>query len=128
MYTGPESSALRSVVADYLEGMIYGDADQLRLAFHPSAVAAGHFEGRFYLSLRDAFIAEWLALATLPRGTPFVSQIEMIDVTGDVAVVKVTDTCFGDDYTDYLTLTKTEGAWRILSKAWFVHPAAGPAQ
>lgn len=56
---------------------------------------------------------------------PFAADIAMIDITGDVAVVKLTNTCFGDDDTDYLTLTKPEGHWQIAAKAWFVHPAKG---
>lgn len=30
----------------------------------------------------------------------------MIDITGDIAIVKVTDDCFGTIWTDYLTLVK----------------------
>lgn len=66
----PDTEALRLVVTDYLESMIYRDADQLRRAFHPEAIAAGHSQGQYYLTL---------------------------------------------------TLTKTDDAWQIIPKAWFVH-------
>jgi hypothetical protein len=95
---GPDMSdqtdlaAIRAVVMDYLEGMIYGDADQFARAFHPKAVAAGSVEGDYFASGRDEFILEWLALDSLPRGTPFVHEIGLIDVTSDVAMVRLTDT------------------------------------
>jgi hypothetical protein len=119
-----EHDALRAVAILYLEGMIWGQRDKLERAFHPKATAAGHFDGAYFNTDRHAFIDEWLGLGSLPPGTPFVSEISVLAMTGDVALVKVTDTCFGDDYTDYLTMICDEGTWQITHKAWFVHPRA----
>ena len=119
-----EHDALRAVAILYLEGMIWGQAEKLKRAFHPKATAAGHFAGDYLYSSRDDFIPEWLALDPLPPGTPFAHTITMLDVTGNVACLKVTDTCFGDDYTDMLTLIRDQGQWQITHKAWFVHPKA----
>lgn len=120
-----DHSAIRAVVTLYLEGMIWGQPDKLRRAFHPRATAAGHFGGDYLYSGPDEFIPEWQGLATQPPGTPYVAEITLMDVTGDVAMVKLTDTCFGDDYTDYLTLIRDQGQWQITHKAWFVHAKAG---
>ena len=116
--------AIRAVVTLYLEGMIWGQPDKLRRAFHPKATAAGHFDGSYTNTGPVDFIPEWLGLGTLPPGTPYTSEITRIDVTGTIAFAKVTDTCFGDDYTDYLTLIRDQGQWQITHKAWFVHPKA----
>ena len=48
----------------------------------------------------------------------------LIDITGDIAVVKVTDECFGTVWTDYLTLIRHEGQWQIVMKAFFNHADA----
>jgi len=117
-----EHDALRAVAILYLEGMIWGQPGKLVQAFHPQATAAGHFAGGYFNSTRADFIPEWLALGSLPPGTPFAFDITVLDVTGDVACLKVSDTCFGDDYTDYLTLIRDQGQWQITHKAWFVHP------
>ena len=122
MLTGTAFDDLRAVVILYLEGMIWGEPDKLRQAFHPKAHATGHEDGIYYHVARDAFIAEWQTLATLPPGTPYTAEITLVDVTGDVALVKVTNTCFGNDYTDYLTLVKSQTHWQITHKAWFTHP------
>ena len=37
-------------------------------------------------------------------------------------VVKLWDRCFGDSYTDYLTLMRDGARWQIISKAYYVHP------
>ena len=63
-------------------------------------------------------------MGSLPPGTPFDHQITVLDVTGDIACVKVTDTSFGDDYTDLLTLIRDQGQWQITHKASFDHPKA----
>lgn len=122
MLVGNDFDNIRAVVVLYLEGMIWGQPDKLVRAFHPKATAAGHDFGAFFNSPRDEFIPDWMKLATLPAGTPYAAALVSIDITGDIAVVKVTNTCFGDDYTDYLTLIKTDGRWQITHKAWFTHP------
>ena len=39
-------------------------------------------------------------------GAAFKFDIPMIDITGDIAIVKVTDDCFGTTWTYYSTLIK----------------------
>lgn len=43
MELGKEHDAVRAVVRDYLEGMVWGDEKRLRRAFHPGALQVGHF-------------------------------------------------------------------------------------
>ena len=123
MLTDTDFQDIRAVVILYLDGIVWGDADKLRRAFDPRANATRHFDGRLWNDPRDTFIADWVAAPPLPDGTPYKADISMIDVTGDIAVAKVTCEYFGDDYTDYLTLLKNQGAWQITHKAWFAHPA-----
>ncbi len=121
MTNGPELEAIRAVVVDYLEGMIYGQDERLRSAMHPLCMQAGHFSGEYEFLTREEFIA---AIKSEPRqqeGTPFVHDIVLVDVTGDMAIVKVTDECFGSSWTDYLTLIRHEGSWQIVMKAFYHH-------
>lgn len=122
MLNGTEFDAIRTVVTLYLEGMNWGQPEKLRQAFHPMATAAGHYRGSFSHSLRDDFIPEWMAEATMPPGTPYIAGLSLVDLCGNMAMVKVTNTYLGDDFTDYLTLIKADGQWQITHKAWFVHP------
>lgn len=120
-----DADEIRAVVTDYLEGMIYGDAAQLARAFHPKAVAFGRYRGQLEWDMRDQFIPSWTALGPLPRGTPYAAEVLSVDVTGDVAVVKLTDTCFGDDYTDFLMLIRDMGRWQIMAKSFHVREKEG---
>jgi ketosteroid isomerase-like protein len=120
-----DTDEIRAVVTDYLEGMIYGDADQLARAFHPRAVAFGRYRGKMDHETRDQFIRAWTSFGPLPRAAPYAAEVLSIDITGEIAVAKVTDTCFGDDFTDYLMLMRESGRWQIMAKAFHMHEKEG---
>lgn len=125
MSFGSEHDAVRAVVVDYLEGMVWGDEAKLHRAFHPGAIQVGNFRGTYeYLSAQE-FIDWVIAEKSEPEGTPYVAELVSIEVTGTVAVAKVTDSCFGADFTDYLVLVKDQpgprGKWQIVTKAFHVH-------
>ena len=101
--------------------MIYGQDQRLRSAMHPLCMQAGHYKEQYEFYPRDEFIAALKSEKREPEGTAFPSQIVSIDITGDIAVAKVTDDCFGTSWTDYLTLIKHEGGWQIVMKAFYDH-------
>jgi hypothetical protein len=117
--------AIRSVVRLYLEGMIYGEQDKLRQAMHPLCMQAGHDKGRYEFFPRDEFIALIGQEKPQPAGSAYPAEFQMIDITGDMAMVKLSDDCFGYSWTDYLTLIKHEGAWQIVMKAFYGHGPSG---
>jgi hypothetical protein len=122
--TKSERAAIEAVVVDYLEGMIYGQRNRLERAMHPQCMQAGHFSGSYEFFDRETFIRSVEGETALPPGTPYRSDIVSIDVTGDIAVVKLEDACFGTTFTDYLTLIKHEETWQIVMKAFFDHANA----
>lgn len=116
-------AAIRLVVTDYLEGMIYGQYERLRTAMHPLCMQAGHFNGKYEFMPRDEFIEAIKPEKKEPAGSKINFNISMIDLTGDIAIVKLTDECFGTIWTDYLTLIRHEGKWQIVMKAFYDHAA-----
>lgn len=124
MSNGNERDAIETVVVEYLEGMIYGQGERLKRAMHPQCMQAGHFDGTYEFFDRETFISSVEGETALPPGTPYEYEIVSLDITGDVAVAKVTDACFGTTFTDYLTLIKHDGQWQIVMKAFFDHANA----
>ena len=121
--------AVRRVVVDYLEGMIWGDEEKLRRAFHPGALQVGHFGDTYEFFSFQEFL-DWLkGEKTLPEGSPYQAELICIEVTGSVAIAKLTDTCFGADFVDYLVLVNERpdatGRWQVVTKAY--HVTSGPA-
>jgi len=116
-----EQPAIEAVVKDYLDGMIYGQPNLLQTAMHPLCMQAGHFNGVYEFFNRDEFIEALAEADKLAPGAPYNFKIVSVDMTGDVAVVKVEDDCLGTSFTDYLTLIKHDGRWQIVMKAFFDH-------
>ena len=116
-----DQQAIRFVVINYLEGMIYGQYVRLRGSMHPKCMQAGHYGGQYEFIPRDEFIEAIKPEKKEPKGTSIRYDIPMIDVTGDIAVAKVKDDCFGTSWTDYLTLIKHDGIWQIVMKAFYDH-------
>ena len=121
MGRGDDLKAIRHVVTEYLKGMIYGQPERLRNAMHPLCMQAGHDKGIYEFMPRDEFIEAIKAEKPEADGSAFAFDISVIDVTGDIAIVKVTDECFGTTWTDYLTLIRDRGQWQIVMKAFYNH-------
>lgn len=129
MSWGHEHDAVRRVVVDYLEGMMWGDEARLRRAFHPGALQVGHFGDTYEFFPLEEFIT-WIRNAeTDPVGTAYEAELLSIEVTGTVAIAKLSDTCFGTGFTDYLVMVKdrpdASGTWQIVTKAYHVHSGSG---
>ena len=126
---GHEHDAVRQIVIDYLEGMIWGDESRLSQAFHPDAIQVGHFADTFEFFPFNEFLAWLRTEISEPPGSPYTAELLSIEVTGTVAIAKLTDTCFGTDFTDYLVLVKdrpdASGRWQIITKAYHVHSGRG---
>ena len=70
-----EHDAVRQVVLDYLEGMIWGDEDRLRRAFHPGALQVGHFEDTYEFFPLEQFI-EWVRNEkSEPEGSSYAAEL-----------------------------------------------------
>ena len=122
---GNEIDAIRAVVVDYLEGMIWGRTDRIERAFHPKAIQVGHFAGGYEFFSRQEFV-DWLRTEKAePEGTSYVAELLSIEVTGDIAIAKVSNSCFDTDFIDYLVMVKDGGRWQIVTKAYFAHAGRG---
>jgi hypothetical protein len=58
------------------------------------------------------------AVAAEPGG-PFSARVISIDVAGDAACVKLVESgLWGQDFMDYFLLSRIEGEWQIVAKAF----------
>jgi hypothetical protein len=121
MAVGAEFDAVRAVAVEYLEGMIWGQTGRVTAVFHPKAIQVGHFNGTLEFFSRQEFVDSLQDATVEPVGSPYRAEIQSIEVTGTIAVVRLTDSCFGADFTDYLVMVKDAGRWQIITKAFHVH-------
>jgi hypothetical protein len=81
----------------------------------------GQYKGVLEWDAVEKFVADCVAAGALPHRTSVYAEIVSIDVTNDVAAVKVVDDFQGSRFTDYLTLLKAEEGWKIVSKVFHNH-------
>jgi hypothetical protein len=114
--TGDEA-AVRTVVDRYLHGLKFNDVASLKEAFWPDA--------KLYFVGRDGHLgqltqADWYKgfVASAGKEEQGTLRITTLEVTRDVASVKVVEDYPASRYTDYLSLVKFDGRWWIVNKIY----------
>ena len=97
--------------------MKFNDVEKFRAAFDPGA--------KLFFVKRDGTLGQ-LSQEDWYKGFANVAgkeeqgelQILSVDVTGNAASVKVLETYPTSTYTDYLSLLKLSGGWKIVNKIY----------
>jgi len=126
--TGTEQAEITRVVNLYAEGVRDGDAAKLREAFHPHAWMFGSLAGTRY----DEPIDELIALVD---GRPvdvdgsFHARVVSVEQVGDAAFAVLEEDGFWGtvSFTDFFTLARIDGAWKIVHKT-FAHTGGEPPE
>lgn len=103
---------------DYYEGMVCGRTDVLERVFERGARFQGVRDGE---QVRRG-LPEFIAMAACADAASGATQdlsltVDLVDVTGPIALVKVTDRFRGRTYVDYLMMVK-DREWQIVNKAF----------
>jgi hypothetical protein len=115
-----EIDAVEKVVWTYLDGLYEGDTGKLGKAFH---------EVSHLYSMSDGGVADlprekWFEFvkgreSPKSRGLKRTDRIVSIDLSGpETAFVKVECSIHPRYFTDYLTLLKLNGGWKVVSKTY----------
>jgi putative lumazine-binding protein len=112
-----DEAQVRSVVESYLHGLQFNDVESLRKAFWPDAKL-------FFVdkkgSLGQLTQSQWYAMFAGSAGKEEKGDLKIaaLEVTRDIASVKVVENYPGSRYTDYLSLVRFDGAWKIVNKIY----------
>lgn len=108
-----ESSAVRATVRDYIEAYYTGDAPRMQQTLHPhylKHMIHGNIPVREKTAQEMVREVRTNGVPNLPQADR-TEQITVLDVSGDIASAKLVT----PHWVDYMTLSKSDGAWRILS-------------
>ena len=114
-----DEAGARAAVNHYLAGHATGSPDEFRAAFHPKTMLYWNRDGSF----AERTVADYIAGAP---GKPAADEaqrrrtIESLDVTGNAAMAKVVLDYPSVKFTDYLSLVKADGEWKIVNKIFNV--------
>lgn len=120
-----DKGQIEQTVRRYFDGLYYSNGEDIKATFHPDAMITGFMSdtGEMAAMTCDKFIAFVDAQASPESaGEPYELAIIAIDITGQVATAKVIDRYLGKSFTDYLSLVKEDGDWRIYNKLWHADP------
>lgn len=118
---GKDDAPVRAVVERYLHGLKFNDTTSFHSAFWPQAL--------LLFVQRDGTLgqlsqAAWYKMFAGSAGKEEQGELRIasVDVTGDVASVKVVEVYPKSEYTDYLNLVRFGGEWRIVNKVYTSRP------
>jgi hypothetical protein len=113
-----DEQVVRTVVDHYLHGLKFNDVASLKQAFWPEAKL--YFVDRKTGKLGQLTQEDWYKdfAASAGKEEPGDLRITALEVTGDIASVKVVEEYPRSRYIDYLSLVRFDGAWRIVNKVY----------
>jgi len=111
----------------YCDGFHYGDVEKLRQAFHPNCHLYSAPEGELVdHDMPTVFARVEGRENPADRGDPRHDNIISIDFSSPTsAFVKLQISVSPNLFTDYLTLLKVNGTWRIVTKTFTAEPLHG---
>lgn len=115
-----DEEAIRRTIQQYIDGGISGRGADMKPAFHDQATIfgyigpdlfAGPIQGLFDWNDGNGPAAELQA------------RIASIDIEGTAATARIElDNWTGHRFTDFFTLLKVDGEWKIMNKVFYLHP------
>lgn len=112
-----DERAVRETVEAYLHGLKFNDVASLKKAFWPEAKLffVNRTGGLGQLTQEKWYEGFAGSAGKEEQGT---LKITALEVTKDIASVKVVEEYPGSRYIDYLSLVKFDGVWKIVNKVY----------
>jgi len=109
-----------AIVAGYVDGLKTSNIEQLKKAFHQDAVMYGHLEhdlSQGSIENLYAYVQEFGAAPNIQ------TNLTVLHKTSTTAVVRVEmeHDAADEDFTDYHSLIKINGEWKIVAKLFHLY-------
>ncbi len=121
-----EKDAVKVPLNNYLKGHETGNPDFMRKAFHTEGKLIFVRDGKYTTRTFDEYI---LGMNGKPADDEAKRKrsIESIDIAGNAATAKIILDYPAVKFTDYMTLLKIDGEWKIINKTFYAEPKAQPS-
>ena len=108
--------AVLATVAKYTESCKEGKSDIMKPAFTANALMYGYLNGEYYHGSIEALYGAVDAFGPAPDT---LARVDVLNIEGTAAVVRVTlENWHGLSFTDFHSLIKEDGQWKILAKVF----------
>lgn len=119
-----DAAGARVPLEAYLKAQATGDGQLIRDAFWPEGHLVFIREGKISTLSVEEFAARFTGKPS-PTAAQTKRTIERVEVAGDAGVAVLTLDGPTHRITDFITLLKRDGAWRIIHKSFHAQPKAG---
>lgn len=108
------------VLRDYFDALYFCDTDRLQRVFHPRAIYATADEIPLLYRTMEEYVPVVAARQSpASRNETRGDHIDAIDLAGEnTAFARVRCSIGQRDFVDFLTLVRSDGEWRIISKVF----------
>lgn len=113
-----DRKAIEKTIGYYFEGHATGSGDAMRKAFHPEAKLFWIGDGELKTRTSEEFAAGFKGNVA-PDEAQRKRTIESIDIAGNVAIAKIVLDYPAVRFTDYMSLARIGGEWKIVNKTYF---------
>ncbi len=117
-----EKELVRIPLENYLKGHETGNPEYMKKAFYTEGKLIFMREGKYTTRTFEEYIAG------MKDGKPAADEaqrkrwIESIDISGNAATGKIILDYPNVKFTDYMTLLKIDGEWKIVNKSFYAEP------
>ena len=112
--------AIVETIQHYITGGKTGDTDEMKRAFHQNATIFGYL-GPDLIAGPIQGLFDWNDQNG--AATELEGRVTSIDLVGSAATARVElDNWSGHRFTDFFTLLKIDGKWKIMNKVFYLHP------
>lgn len=110
---------IESTIQHYINGAKSGKGDEMKPAFHQDATIFGYIGSDLFAGpIQKLF--DWND--ENGPATNIVANITNIEVEGSIATARLeSDNWTGHRFTDFFTLLKVDGEWKIMNKVFHLH-------
>jgi hypothetical protein len=120
-----EEAAARVPLENYLKGHATGDGDYMRKAFHTEARVFSFRDGKLNQLTSAEFAARFTG-APAPDEAQRKRWIESVKITGNAGAAVIVLDYPAVKFTDYMSLLKVDGEWKIIGKTFYAETKAKP--
>lgn len=125
--TDDDKKTVAVPLENYIKAHATGDGELIRKAFHAEAKVMFFSNEKFNQWSAEEFAARFTGKPAADEAKRKRS-FEILDVAGNAAIAKVVLDYPTVKFTDYMTLLKIDGEWKIINKSFYAEQKTPPAK
>ena len=116
-----DAAAARVPLENYIQGHATANGDFMRKAFHTDAKVMSFRDGKMASMTAEEFASRFTGKPAADEAQRK-RRIESVEITGNAGVAKIVLDYPTVTFTDYMSLLKVGGEWKIVNKVFYAEP------